>query len=148
MLQTDRGLVEGEVVIDPISKCDANEGQAVKGGRTDDVDAWRCSKADFHGDGVVALHFLGRETGRLRGDLQDDGRGIGVSLDVELGEGDQAGDEEHQKAEQNDRAAGEPECQQALDHRSSSGLIKPAATALMAASARVVARNLMRALSM
>ena len=56
--------------------------------------------------------------------------------------------DEYQKAEQNDRAAGEPECQHALDHRSSSGLIKPAATALMAASARVVARNLMRALSM
>src|SRR4026209_639306 len=48
--------------------------------------------------------------------------------------------------EENDRAAGETEFQHALDHRSSSGLIKPAATALIAASARVVACSLMRAL--
>ena len=113
MLQTDGGLIESEVVVDSISKRDPNEGQTVERGRTNDVDARRCGKADFHGNRVVALHFLGRETGRLRGNLQDDGRGVGVGFDVEFGKGNQAGDEEHEKAEQNDRAPGEPECQQA-----------------------------------
>ena len=82
LLQTDRGLIEGEVVVDSISERYANERQAVKGGRTDDIDAGCRREADFHGDRVVALHFLGRETGRLRGDFQDDRRRIGVRLDV------------------------------------------------------------------
>src|SRR5262249_33504333 len=98
LLQTDGGRMEGEVVVDAITKRDASEGQAVEGGRTDDVDAGRCGKADFHGDRVVTFHFLGRKTGCLRGDLENNGRGIWVSFDVELCEGDQAGDEEYQKA--------------------------------------------------
>jgi hypothetical protein len=148
LLQTDRGLGESKVVIDAVPEGDPNERQAVERRRADDIDPRRGGEADFHGNGVIALHFLGRQPGRLGGDLQNDGRGIWVSLDVELAERNQPPDDEDQKAEQNNRAAGQPECQHALDHKSASGLIRPSATALIAASARVVACSLMRALLM
>ena len=76
------------------------------------------------------------------------GAGLGYASMLSLVKAIKPAADEYQKAEQNDQAAGQPECQHALDHRSSSGLIKPAATALIAASARVVARSLMRALLM
>ena len=80
------------------------------------VDARRGGKPDFHRDRVVALHLLGRQAGRLRGDLQDHRRRIGIGLDVEPGKGDQAGADEHQQAQQDDRATRQSELQHAAEH--------------------------------
>jgi hypothetical protein len=82
LLQIYRRLLQSEVVIDPVLKHDAHEGQAVERGGPDHVDAWRSGQPDLEGDGIVALHLLGGLPRGLRRNLQDDGRGIGVSLDV------------------------------------------------------------------
>jgi hypothetical protein len=76
----------------------------------------RGSKSDFHWDGVITLHLLGGLSGRLRGDLEDHRRRIGIGLDVELRECNEPAADEHRQAQQNDRAPGESERQQTLEH--------------------------------
>src|SRR6476620_3801426 len=67
LLQIDRGLGEREIILDAVIEGDPHEGEAVKRGRAYDVDAGRCGKPDLERYRVVALHLLGRQTGRLGG---------------------------------------------------------------------------------
>jgi len=116
LLQHQRRLGDGEVVVDAVVERDADEGKPVERGRADDVDAWRGRQADFHRDGVVALHLLGRLAGRLRGDLQDHRGGIWIGLDIQLEERRDAGADEHQQAQENDRTTHQSEYNQSLQH--------------------------------
>ena len=88
--KADLRLLQREIVIDAVLEGDADEGQAVKRGRADIVDAGRRREAHFHRDGVKALHLFGGKPCRLRGDLKDHRRGVGIGLDVELRECDAA----------------------------------------------------------
>ena len=110
LLKVDRGLRQREIIVDAVIENDAHERQAIERGRADDVDARRRSKTDLDRNRVIALHLLGGLTGSLRGDFQDDRRRIGIGLDVQLGKGEQAGDHEHQQAQQDERAARQSEC--------------------------------------
>jgi hypothetical protein len=116
LLQAERGLREGEVIIDAVFERDSNERQAVERGGTDVVDAGRGRESDLHRNGVIALHFLGGESRRLGGDLQDHRRRIGIGLDVEPGEGEEPAGDEHQQTQQNDRAPRQSEGEDRFDH--------------------------------
>ena len=117
LLQAQRRLRQREIIIDPVVEGDPNERQAIKRRRADVVHAGRGGEADFHRNGIVALHFLGRQARRLRGDFQDDRRRVRIGLDVQLRIGDEAAADEHQQPEQNDRAARQPEGENGLQHR-------------------------------
>src|SRR5258707_1212512 len=67
--------------------------------------------------GVGAPPPPGREPRSLRGDFQNDRRGIGIGLDVQPGKCDQTAADEHHQDEQDDRAPGQSEREQPLDHR-------------------------------
>ena len=125
LLQIDRRLRQGEVIIDAVVEGHPHKRQTVERRRTDDVDARRRGKPDFDRDGVVALHLLGRQTRRLRGDFQDHRRRIGIGFDVQPGEGKQAGADEQQKAEQNQRSPRQAECKKTFQHCRSSHVAIP-----------------------
>ena len=118
LLQAERRLCIGEEIIDTVSESDAHEGQAIERCRADIVDPGRGIEADLHRDGVIALHLLGRESSGLRRDFEDHRRGIGIGLDIELGEGDNPGGDENQQAQQDDRTTCEAECEDGLQHDS------------------------------
>src|SRR5712675_329486 len=86
LLQVDRRLGEGEVIVDAVIEGDADKGEAVERGRADVFDPGRHRKPDFNRDRVVAFHLLGGQAGRLRGDLQDHRRRVRVGFDIEPGE--------------------------------------------------------------
>jgi len=114
LLQIDRGLRQREVIVDAVIERHADERQTVERGRADDVDAGSGGEPDLDRNGVVALHLLGREAGRLRGDFQNHWRRIRIGLDIEPGKREQTGAEEHQEAQQDERAARQPEDEEAL----------------------------------
>jgi hypothetical protein len=118
LLQAQRSLRIGEEIVDAPLERDADERQPIERGGADIGDPGSGIEADFHRDRVIALHLLGREAGGLGGDFQDHGRRIGVGLDIELGEGDGAAGDEDQQAQHDDRASGEPECNNSLQHGS------------------------------
>jgi hypothetical protein len=86
LLQAQTGLGVGEIEIDAILEGHADERQTVERGRADVFDTRRRIKTDLHRNSVVALHFLGRQTGGLRRNFQNHRRGIGIGLDVQSGE--------------------------------------------------------------
>ena len=118
LLQAERRLRVGEVVIDAVLERDPHERQAVEGGRADVVDAGRRIEPDLHRRRVVLLHLLGGEAGGLRGDLENDRRGIGIRLDIELDVGGNTGRDEDEHAEQDDRPAAERESDDGSEHPS------------------------------
>ncbi len=59
LLQAERRLRVGKVVVDAVPEGHAHEGKAVERSRADTLDAWRGRQANFHGHRVVALHLLG-----------------------------------------------------------------------------------------
>ncbi len=115
LLNAVGGLGQGEVVVHPVLEGDADERQPVERGRADVDHARRRIEPDLHGDGIVFLHFLGGETGGLRGDLQNDRRRIRISLDIELCERGKAGGTEDRQTQHDDGASGQTERKDALD---------------------------------
>ena len=77
LLQAERRLGVGEIIVDAVFEGDADEGQAVEGGRADIVDARGRIEADLHRDGVIALHFLGRQAGACAVISRITGAGLG-----------------------------------------------------------------------
>ena len=59
LLQGDRRLSVGEVIVHPVFEHDADKRQAIERSGADDIDAGRGVKSDLDGDCVVALHLLG-----------------------------------------------------------------------------------------
>ena len=116
LLQADRRLREGKVEIHPVLERHPHEGQPVKRGRADVGDARGRIQADFHRKRVVMLHLLSRKPRSLRRDLQDHRGGVGVSLDVELGEGEIARPGEHEQAQHDDRTPAEAERDESFKH--------------------------------
>mmetsp|Transcript_5519 Transcript_5519/g.13306 ORF Transcript_5519/g.13306 Transcript_5519/m.13306 type:complete len:1095 (-) Transcript_5519:4456-7740(-) len=116
LLQADRGLGQRRDVVDAVLEGHTDEGQAVERGRADVVHPERGGQADFHRTRVVALHLLGRLPGRLRGDLQDDRRRVGIGLDIELIKGQQPCRQKSQQPQQDQRAARQHEGQQRTKH--------------------------------
>ncbi len=116
LLQIDRGLGKSEVIVDAVIERHPNEREAVERRRTNDIDSGRRGKTNFERDGVVALHLLGRQAGRLRRDFQDHRSRIRIGLDVQLRKREQPGAQEDQEAEQNQRTLRQPECEQASNH--------------------------------
>ncbi len=116
LLQRDGGLAIGEIVIDAILENDADEGEAVEGGRANDLDAGRGIKADLDGTRVVTLHFLRGQARRLGGDFQDDRRRIRIGLDVETLKGAKTGAGKEQQAEYNDGATAQAKGNERLEH--------------------------------
>ena len=116
MLQVERRLSVGEVVIDAVFECDADKGQAIERCRADGIDSRRGGKTDFQRDRVVALHLLGRLTGGLGGNLQDHGRRIRVGLDVEHRVSGKSAREKNQQEQQDNRAAAQGERQNGFQH--------------------------------
>ncbi len=110
LLQAERRLREGKIVVDAVFEDDADERQPIERRRADDVDAGRGRKPDLHRDGVVALHLLGGLACGLGGDFQDHRRRVRIGLDVQLGERHEAGADEHQQAQEDNRAPGQSEC--------------------------------------
>ena len=74
-------------------------------------------EAHLQGNRVVAFHFLGGKAGRLRGDLQNDGGGVRIRLDVDPGERPQADADEGEQREQDDRASGQRSRDERSQHR-------------------------------
>src|SRR4029077_2012148 len=118
LLQTQRDLRIGKEIIDAVVESDTNKRQSVKRGRAYIAYARRDVEAYFHGNGVVPLHLLGRESRGLRGDINDDRRGIWISLDVEARKGDKSAGDENEKAEQHDGSPSQAECDDAPEHGS------------------------------
>jgi len=116
LLEVQARLGHREVVVYAVLEGESDEGQAVKRGRPDVLEARRRIKADFHRDRVVALHFLGGQAGSLGGDLEDHRRGVRIGLDVQPCESDQAGAEEHEQTQQHDRTAGQASRNDCLQH--------------------------------
>ncbi len=77
------GLFKGEIIIDVIVKCEADEGKTVKRGGANVVKAGRNSKADFERDRIKPLHLLRGQTGRLSGNLQYYRRRIRVGFNIQ-----------------------------------------------------------------
>jgi hypothetical protein len=105
LLQADRGLGQREIVVDAVSEGDANKRQSVERGRADIDDARRRIEPDFHRNGIVFLHLLGGEAGGLCRDLENDRSGIGIGLDIEPGEREDARRAEYRDAQHDDRTA-------------------------------------------
>ena len=84
LLQRDRRLAVGKVIVHAVLEDDADKGQAIERSGADDVDAGRRVESDLDGNRVVTLHLLGGQARRLRGDFQDDRRRVRIRLDVEL----------------------------------------------------------------
>ena len=82
LLQGQSCLRIGEIIIHAIGESDLNPRQSVKRGRSDIGDVWHRIERRFQWHRIVFLHLLRRQSGRLRGDFDDDGRGIGIGLDV------------------------------------------------------------------
>ena len=120
LLHRDRCLGVGEVVVHPVFEDDANKGQSIERGRADDVDAGRRVETNLHGARVVTFHLLGREARRLRGDFQDDRRGIRIRLDIEHLEGNEPGAGKQQQTQHHNRAAAEAKCDERFEHGGSS----------------------------
>jgi hypothetical protein len=116
LLQVQAGLGEREIVIDAVFEGDAHEGEAVERRRSDVLDAGRRIEADLHRNRVVALHLLGGQSRRLRGDLQNHRRRIRIGLDIEPGERNHPGAEEHEQSKENDRTPGQPERENTFEH--------------------------------
>ncbi len=114
LLKRYGGLLIGKEVVDAIFECHAHEAEAIEGRRPHADDAGHRIERDLHRDRVIFLHLLGGEARRLRGDFENDGRGVGIGFDVELGEGDQARHGEDDDAKHNDCAAREPEFENGL----------------------------------
>ena len=98
MLQAEGRLRIGEVIINAVFECDADEGQAIKRGRADIIDSGCGGKPNLHRDRIIALHLLGRQTGCLGGNLQDHGRRVRISLDVKLPVSKDSAAEKNQQA--------------------------------------------------
>src|SRR5262249_32742314 len=121
LLQAQRDLRIGKEIIHAVIEGDANERQSVKRGRADIAYARGDIESNFHGDGVVPLHLLGRETRGLRGNVDNDRCRIWIGLDIKAGKGDKSASEENEKAEQHDGAPSQAECNDALEHDSPRG---------------------------
>ena len=140
LLEVDRGLGEGEVVIDAVIESHADEGEAVERCRADVLDAGRRRKSDLHRDGVVTLHLFGREAGRLRGDFQNHRRRVRVGLDVEPEEGDDAAARKHHENQKDDRTPRQSEREQSFHHLRVSDCAR-AGAALQSAPSSLIARR-------
>ena len=116
LLQAQRGLGIGEIVVNTVLEGDPYERQAIKGSRADIGNARRGIEADFHRRGVITLHLLRRQPRGLCGDFEDHRRGIRVGLDVQAQEGEYAGGQKHDQREQHNSASGEPERQNTFQH--------------------------------
>jgi hypothetical protein len=117
LLQAQRRLRIGEVIIDTVFESNPNKRQPIERGRADVVDPGCRIEADLHRDRVITLHFFSRETSLLRRDFKDHGRRVGIGFDVEIDVGDRAGAGNHQQAEQDDRASRQTKRQKRLKHR-------------------------------
>src|SRR5262249_20075074 len=116
LLQTQRDLRIGKEIIDAVIESDANERQSIKRGRADIAYPRGDIDPDFHGDGVVPLHLLGRETRGLRGDVDNDRRRVWIGLDFKTRKGDESAGGENEKAEQHDGSPSQAECDDAPEH--------------------------------
>src|SRR5262249_53515806 len=105
LLQRDGRLCPGEVVINTVLEHDPDEGQSVERGRANHLDPGCDGQADLDGNGVVPLHLFCGQAGRLGRDLEDDGGGVRVRLDVDLGECPQTTTDQHDQAQHHDGAA-------------------------------------------
>src|SRR5580658_9017625 len=99
LLQTERRLRVGEVIIDAVLEGDAYERQSVERRGADIVYAGRRVQPDFHRGRIVFFHLLSGEAGRLRGDLENDRRGIRIGFDIELRIRNHPGDDEYEQAQ-------------------------------------------------
>src|SRR5208282_5668515 len=115
LLQADRRLGEGEMIIDAIFEGHADEAQAIERGRADIVDAGSRIEPDLHGNGIIFLHFLGRKPRLLGGDFENRRRRIRIGFDIQLAEGEGAGRQEDHDAEYDDGAARQAECEQCFN---------------------------------
>jgi len=75
----------------------SDEREAIERSRAND-DTGRRGEPDFDRYGEIALHFLGRQAGRLRRDFQNDRGRIRIGLDVQLRKSKQARAKEHQQS--------------------------------------------------
>ena len=116
LLHRDRCLGVGEVIVHPIFEADAHKGQSIERSRADDVNAGRGVEPNLHGARVVTFHLLGREARRLRGNFQDDGRGVRIRLDVEHLESNEPGAGKQQQTQHHNRAAAQAKCDERLEH--------------------------------
>ena len=109
LLQADRRLRQREIEIDPVFEGNADKRQAVERCRADIDDAGRRIEPDLHRNGIIFLHLLGGQAGRLRGDFQNDRCRIWIGFDIEPRKRDESRGAEHHKTEDNDRAARQTE---------------------------------------
>ena len=109
LLESDRRLLIGEIIVDAIFEGHAHEAQAVERSRAHIDDAGHGIERDLHRDRIIFLHLFRRKARGLRGDFENDRRGVRIGFDVELREREQTGGREHDHAEDDDRAAREPE---------------------------------------
>jgi hypothetical protein len=109
-------LLEREIIIDPIIEGNANEGESIKGRRTDIVHPRRRREANLHRDGVEPFHLFCGQTRRLCRDFKDHRGRIWIGFDIKVCESDSAANDEGQKAKHNNRPPGQPERNKPLKH--------------------------------
>src|SRR5258708_12230824 len=67
LLETERRLLDGEVIINAVIEGDADKREPVERRGADDVDAGRRRKTYLHRNGVIALHLFVRLACTLSG---------------------------------------------------------------------------------
>src|SRR2546429_334234 len=97
-------LLGHEVVVAAIFELQPNETQRIDRVGADESEPGRTGDRDLYRDRDVTFHLLGRLPWPLRDDLDDRGRGIGIGLDVERGEGYKAQPEKRPERDQHERA--------------------------------------------
>ena len=110
LLKRDRRLLIGEIVIHAIFEGHAHEAQAVERSRAHVDHAGHGIERDLHRDRIIFFHLFRRKARGLRGDFENDRRGVRIGFDVQLREREQTGSRENDHAEDDDCAAREPEC--------------------------------------
>ena len=116
LLERHRGLGVGEVIVHPIFEVDPHKRQSIERGRADDTNAGRGVEPYFHGNRVVTFHLLGREAGRLSGNFQDHGRGVGIRLNIEQLESNKPGERKQHHAQHHNRAAAQAKGDESFKH--------------------------------
>ncbi len=116
VLQPVDDLLAHEIVVAAIFELQADEAEREHRVGADIGEAGRAGDCDLQRDGDVALDFLGRLAGKLRDDLDDRRRRIGIGLDVERREGGIADAEEGREGDQRQRPPRQAKRNQMTQH--------------------------------
>ena len=98
------------MIVAAVFELQTDEAEPVDGVGADELQAWRAGDRDLDRDRDVALDFLGGLTLLLGDDLDDRRRRVGVGLDVQRQEGNEAETEKRRERDHNQKPSRQAEC--------------------------------------